>query len=203
MQDISPDRAEPEIVAPYRLHGRIVSVHTTADKSPAGFQTQSSETLELDHEGIIGNRHRGWLRPADVRVPYHKRGTPIRNNRHLSAVSAEDMAEAALRLGVTMVDPSWIGANLLVVGFPRFSFMARGTKLFVDGGVVLTVEEQNVPCRIAGRAIAGKTGKEAAELDFPKVARRLRGVLVTVDAPGTIRAGNTLELRVPEQWIYR
>lgn len=44
---------------------------------------------------------------------------------------------------------------------------------------------------------------EAGALLFPKAAKRLRGLVAWVEKPGTIKAGEEMSVRVPEQWIYR
>lgn len=83
--------------------------------------------------------------------------------------------------------------------------LPAGTLLFFKGGVTLKVDAQNGPCRIAGRSIAEHAGMadiEAGALLFPKAAKRLRGVVAWVEKPGTIRAGEEISARVPEQWIY-
>ena len=84
--------------------------------------------------------------------------------------------------------------------------LPAGSLLFFKGGVTLKVDAQNRPCRIAGRAIAQNAGmadREAGALLFPKVAKRLRGLVAWVEKPGTIRRGEDVSIRVPEQWIYR
>ena len=43
----------------------------------------------------------------------------------------------------------------------------------------------------------------AAALLFPKVAKRLRGLVAWVEKPGTIMPGEAVSVRVPEQWVYR
>jgi hypothetical protein len=35
------------------------------------------------------------------------------------------------------------------------------------------------------------------------MAQRLRGLVAWVEKPGTVRPGETISVRVPEQWIYR
>ena len=70
----------------------------------------------------------------------------------------------------------------------------------------IKVDAQNGPCKIAGRSIAENAGMAdvaAAALLFPKVAKRLRGLVAWVEKPGTHRAGEAVSVRVPEQWIYR
>ena len=45
--------------------------------------------------------------------------------------------------------------------------------------------------------------REAGALLFPKVAKRLRGLVAWVEKPGRIAAGEEVSVRVPEQWIYK
>ena len=71
--------------------------------------------------------------------------------------------------------------------------------------MTLKVDGQNVPCRVAGRAVAANAGMadhEAGSLLFPKVARRLRGLVGWVEKPGRIEVGEDISVRIPEQWIY-
>lgn len=162
------------------------------------------DVLELTHEGIPGDRHAGFLRPADVRVPWFERGRPIQNERQVSIVSMEDLAVIAANLGIDKVEPEWLGANLAVEGLPDFSFIPRGTRLFFASGAVLAVTDQNAPCRIAGEEVERHcAGMEGLGLRFAAAAKRLRGVVAYVDRPGTIKVGEEFKVRVPEQWIWR
>lgn len=159
--------------------------------------------VDLTLEGIPGDRHAGFVRPADVRVPWFRRGDPIRNERQLSIVSLEDLAEIAASLGVETIEPEWLGANLLVSGIPSFSFIPRGTRLFFPSGATLAVTDQNAPCRLAGRVVADHAGGERMAARFVDVSKRLRGVVAFVDRAGRVAAGDAIEVRVPEQWHWR
>jgi hypothetical protein len=200
--DGSKETSEPAMLIAQQRTGRIVACLTTSGLGKTEFETTLCDSLSLDHEGIIGNRHRGWLRKADARVPYLKRGTPIRNTRMLSIVSVADLATASQRLGVARIDPAWVGANLLVDGLAWFSYLPRGTKLIFADGAILTLEDQNAPCRIAGAAIARHTGKASVELEFAKCCQGLRGVVVSVERPGLIAAHGEFTARIPAQWLY-
>jgi len=195
---------EPEILRGRKVLGRIVGLFFTADTSPKGFQTAPAESLTLEIDGVVGSRHRGWTRSADSRVPYLPRGTTIRNTRALSVVSVEDLAEAALRLDIPKIDPRWIGANILVEGIERLSFLPRGTRLFCEGGAILIVEDMNAPCRGAGAAIAAHTpGRPELELQFPKQCQHLRGLIASVEHGGVITKATAVTGRLPEQWLYQ
>ncbi len=194
---------EPDVIPGQKREGRVLGLCVTSDRSGPGFQTGAVASLTLALDGIEGSRHQGWAMPADARVPYLPRGTTMRGTRAVSLVSREDMAEAAQRLDIAALDPRWIGANIVVEGIERFSFLPRGTRLFFEGGAILSIEAQNAPCRFAGAAIAGHTSRPDIELEFPKVAKRLRGVVASVEHPGVVGASAAFTARIPEQWLYR
>ena len=177
-------------------------VATLATVTPDDFETVAAESLTLTFEGVPGGRHAGFTRRSGGREPWYPRGTEMRSGRQISIVSAEELVEIASLLAVPAVAPSWIGANLVLEGLPRLSFLPAGTRLTFPSGAVVVIEAQNAPCRFAGRAIAAHTGRPDAELGFPKVARRLRGVVASVERPGRISAGADVAAKIPEQWIY-
>lgn len=187
-------------IAKKKLEARALAVLAPTGE---GFQTKPLKALELSFEGIDGDSHAGWTRKSDARTPWHKRGLDIRNVRQISMVSVEDLAAISEKLEVPTVAAAWIGANVVVQGIPDFSFLPAGTNLFFDGDCVLRVEEQNAPCRYAGKAVQERyPDREDIEMGFAKIARGLRGVVATVERPGTIRAGAAFKVTVPTQWIY-
>ncbi len=193
----------PTITPPRKLTGKIEAVLSTDGRGRMGFQSAPVERLIVDLEGIVGNRHRGWTRRADGRVPYLARGTVMRNERHITIVSVEDLAAMAERLDVARIDPRWIGANIVMSGIEHVSFLPRGTHVMLPGKAILIVTDQNTPCTLSGEAImANNSGRPDIKLQFPKLARGLRGLVATVEHGGTIEAGMMVEARVPAQWIY-
>lgn len=194
---------EPEILPGRKLAARVAGVYI----APADhFVTRAVETLPLTFEGIIGDVHAGHTRRSGGREPWYPRGTEMRNERQLSIVAPDEMAIVAERMGLAEIKPEWIGANLLLDGVPMLSMLPAGTMLFFKGGVTIKIDGQNAPCRVAGRSIAehaGMADHDAGSLLFPKVSRRLRGLVGWVEKPGVIAAGEEVSVRVPEQWIYR
>ena len=195
---VTPDlfdenRELPEIFPGRKLLGMVAGIYIAPlDR----FETQAAEALELTFDGIRGDYHAGATRRSGGREPWYARGTEMRNERQLSIVCPRELARVADAMAIAEVRPEWIGANLL----------PAGTKLFFRGGVTLKVDGQNVPCRIAGRSIAENApmpDREAGALLFPKVARRLRGLVAWVEKPGRIARGEEVSVRVPEQWVYR
>jgi len=195
------ERAET-IVPGRKLTARVEGVYVAPGDH---FETQAIEALTLDFQGIAGDFHRGHTRRSGGREPWYPRGTEMRNERQLSIVAPDELDAIARQMGVAEVRPEWIGANLVLGGVPRLSMLPSGTLMFFKGGVTLKVDAQNGPCRVAGRCVAERAGMgdaEAGSLLFPKVAKRLRGLVAWVEKPGEIRMGEEVSLRIPEQWIY-
>jgi hypothetical protein len=204
MLDLFPEAEKPaEIIPARKLAAKAAALYV----APADhFQTRPVDELRLGFDGISGDFHAGPTRRSGGREPWYPRGTEMRNERQLSVVAADELAIVAERMGLAEIKPEWIGANLMIEGVPNLSMLPSGTLLFFKGGVTLKVDAQNGPCRIAGRSIAENAGMadiEAGALLFPKVAKRLRGVVAWVEKPGAVRAGEEISVRVPEQWIYQ
>ncbi|MCK0209223.1 molybdenum cofactor sulfurase [Starkeya koreensis] len=178
-----------------RLSGTLIA-------DGAGFATRPVPSLAVTLEGVPGDRHAGHSRPADSRVPWYPRGTPIRNARQLSLVAPDELAEIARRLGLREVRPEWIGANLVIEGVPRLTALPPGTRLHFPGGAALAVEGENAPCRHAGAAVAAACGEASAELDFPRLAGGLRGLVAWVEHAGELVADSPFEVHVPPQRLW-
>jgi hypothetical protein len=190
---------------PITLPARVVAVMVSDGE---GFATRPVRSATLDLEGFVleglrGERHRGFARAADARVPWYRRGTPIRNSRQVSLVSVEDLAAIAAGLDVPEVKPEWLGANVVVEGVADFSMLPRGSRIMFPGGAAVAVEEQNVPCRGPGRVIAAAyPDRSGIEFAFVRTARRLRGLVGWVERAGVASEGDNVDVRIPEQWLY-
>jgi hypothetical protein len=188
-----------ETAAP-RIAGRVAAC-LIADG--ADFRSREVEALNLDFAGIVGDFHAGLTRRSTSREPWYPRGTEVKNDRQISIVSLEELAEAAAAMDLPRIAPAWIGANLVLDGIPRLSRLPSGTKLLFAGSAALTVEAENGPCRVAGASIGEHfTAREGLDLLFPKLARHRRGLVASVERPGTIRQGEAVGVRLPAQWLY-
>ncbi len=184
----------------------LASVDAVLTATGEDFVTEAVEALDLGFDGIPGDFHAGVTRRSGGREPWYPRGTEMRNERQLSIVAADELAEIAAAMGIDRIEPEWIGANLVLGGVPRLSMLPSGTLLFFSGGVTIKVDAQNGPCRLAGRSVAKKAGMEDVEagaLLFPRHGRRLRGLVAWVEKPGRIARGEQVSVRIPEQWLYR
>lgn len=189
-----------EIIAAQTRSGRIAGLYATPDSD---FPTAPVDTLELTFAGIAGDRHEGMTRASGAREPWYPRGTEMRNERQLTILAPDELNEIAVGMDLPEIRPEWIGGNILIDGVARLSMLPAGTLLMFEGGATLAVQGQNAPCRVAGGSIARHfPDRQGLDLSFPKVAKRLRGLVAWVEKPGTLSAGEAVTARIPEQWIY-
>ncbi len=171
---------------------------------PAGqsLRAEPVETLQLDFDGVRGERHEGLNRASCVRVKnLYPQGTEIRNVRQLSVLSAEELAGIATEMGLDDLDPSYLGASIVVKGIPDFSHVPPSSRLQADNGATITVDMENAPCVLPGREIEqDHSGHGAA---FKPAAKRRRGVTGWVERPGSLRIGDKMRLFVPDQPIWQ
>lgn len=192
--------AGPKRVPTRRIEARVAGLFSGAGRS---FETQAVEVLDLGFDGLAGDRHGGPTRRTGGREPWYPRRTEIRNERQISIVSTAELAAIAEGMGIDRLAPEWIGANMVLDGVERLSWLPPRTLVFFEGGATLKIDGDNAPCRASGRAIA-RHFKERPELEqaFVRHGRHRRGLVAWVEKPGRIALGERAELRLPEQWIY-
>jgi hypothetical protein len=160
------------------------------------------DALILTYSGIAGDRHEGLLRKAGPREPWYPRGTPMRNERQVSIVSVEELAEIAATLNIPHLDPTWIGANLLLSGIPNLTQLPPRTLLIFPSGATLRVDGDNDPCRKSGAAIAANVAdRPDLQFAFVRAAKDKRGLVAWVEREGVIRAGDEVRVRTWRQVI--
>ncbi|MAW86073.1 MAG: molybdenum cofactor sulfurase [Phyllobacteriaceae bacterium] len=202
------DPSFPEIHGMEVVPGRRIraAVQSVLIADGGDFETRPASRIVLNWGGAEGDHHNGQTRRSGGREPWYERGTEMRNERQITIVSPAELAVVAQRMGLGAIEPGWIGANIVLDGIPNLSMLPRGTLVFFDGGATLKIDDQNGPCRIAGRRVAERAGMAdvaEASLLFPKAAKRLRGLTAWVEKPGTIETGTAAMVMVPEQWIWR
>jgi hypothetical protein len=200
--DMLDKTAAPQIIAETRTKARCVAVLTTSEVFP---ESKRVDALALDLGGIPGSRHHGFVRGAGPREPWYQRGMEMRSGRQLTIISVEELPLIAAAMEVPRIEPEWIGANIVLEGLPRVSWLPGGTRLFFADATIV-VEAQNAPCHISGKSIAKRLdpdGKDSGlALKFPKHAVGLRGLVASVERAGTIRSGEEIAVKVPRQSIW-
>ncbi|MGR3469090.1 MAG: MOSC domain-containing protein [Shimia sp.] len=160
-------------------------------------------SMELGFGGLEGEAHGGVTRPSCSRVSdiHPERGTEIRNSRQLSIVSAEELDDVAAAMGLSQLDPALIGASLVVRGLPDFSHVPPASRLRGQSGATLVVDMQNRPCHWPGKVI--ETVEPGKGRHFKAAAQGKRGVVASVERPGSLRIGDALTLFIPDQRAWR
>ena len=166
---------------------------------PRTLVTRPVEALMLDWEGVAGDSHRGLTRIADVRVPHYPRGTTVRNERQVTVVAADQLAEVAATLTVTEIRPEWLGANMMLAGIPSLTLLPPATRLIFASGAALVVDWENQPCTGPGTVIADHYGNPSLRSRFVKAALEKRGFTAWVECTGIIQLGDTVTVVVPSQ----
>ena len=184
-----------------QLTGRTVRI--LIGPEPKNPVTRDMSEVKVSFEGFVGDRHAGLTRPADVRMPWFPKGTPVRNTRQVSIVSTEELELIAEALGVPQVLAAWLGANLELAGVPRLTQLPPGTRLFFPEDATLVVDAENEPCRKAGRAVEAHHPERAGLASrFVKAAHHRRGLVGWVERPGVIRPKDKVKVVLPPAVTY-
>ncbi len=159
-------------------------------------------SLSATFAGIVGEAHEGLTAPSCVRMTaQYPQGTLVANTRQVSVVSAEELVEIAVRMGLERISPALLGATMVVEGIPDFSHIPPGSRLQVASGATLVVNLNNRPCTFPSRAV------EAAHPGFGKAfkpaAEGRRGVVAWVEREGTISLGDMVRLHIPDQRVWK
>lgn len=190
------------VVPEMTVRAHCAALLIPAERHP---ETRPVGEIVLDLGGIPGSRHHGFTRKAGAREPWYPRGMAMRSGRQLTIVSVEELATIAAAMGLPRLAPEWIGANVVIEGVARLSWLPAGTRL-IFAEATLVVEAQNAPCRISGKSIAHHVDPEGSKaglaLEFPKHAAGLRGLVGSVERAGAIRAGEEVGIKVPRQSIW-
>lgn len=153
---------------------------------PTTFVTRQVTSIQIELGGIPGDRHYGLLRPADSRQKLYPRGTMIANRRQLSIVSREELAQITYNMKLPDIHPEWLGANLVLSGYGELTQLEVGARLLFPDGTGLICEGENLPCLGPGKVIEHMYEEPGLHLKFVPAARRLRGIVCSVEREGNI-----------------
>ena len=185
---------------PTAFTARVTWLGRVPDRDKS-LRAEPLEAVALSFAGIEGEAHGGLTRAACSRVvAQHPRGTDIRNVRQLSVVSAEELAEIADAIGVEALDPSWVGASMVIEGIPGFTHVPPSSRLQAEAGTTIVIDMENRPCHLPAKVIeedAPGHGKA-----FKAAANGRRGVTAWVEREGPLAVGDTLTLHVPDQPVW-
>lgn len=183
-----------KVDAVYRSFGQDSIV-----KSEANF-------IEVDFEGIVGDKHAGFTKKADSRDKelYGNKivkGQLVRNWRQWSAVESSEMIQVVRNMGIEYLEPARLGPNVLFSGIEGFTKLPKGSTIWFPEDAVFLVEGENLPCIGPGEEIA-KHHPEVKASSFVKAAMGLRGLVGTVYRPGVIKAGDIAKVQIYQPRTY-
>lgn len=190
------------VVKPTRHIGRITWLGGTR-RTEGLLWSEPADTLHAGFEGVAGEVHAGLTVPSCVRMAaQYPEGTPVRNTRQFSVLAAEEMDGIAAAIGLPALNPSLLGATMVVSGIPDFSFIPPGSRLQAASGATLVVNLNNRPCSIPSRAI--EAAHPGAGASFKPAAVGRRGIVAWVEREGPLRLGDAIRLHIPDQrpWAH-
>jgi len=164
--------------------------------------THATDAVDLTFAGPSGDTHSGEVRASCSRVKaQHPKGTPIRNTRQLSIVSAEELRTIAVVMGLDAIDPAWLGATVVIEGVPDWSHVPPSSRLQAESGATVTVDMQNRPCKYPALTIEADLPGQGKS--FLAAASGKRGVTAWVEREGRFVLGDRLRLHIPDQRAWR
>lgn len=164
-------------------------------------ETRGVDQLPCDLEGLVGDRHQGYVLSSGGRQKtVYARGTSIRNNRQWTAISGEELATIQHNLGLKeTVEAAHIGFNAQIDGLGPITQLPALTHLVFSPhatfapkrpeDVVWVVYAEILPCEIAGSALAHRFQDPKLASAFPKASLGLRGCTGYVDKGGLVEEG--------------
>lgn len=163
-----------------------------------GLVSEAVEQLRMDFAGPEGEAHGGLTRESCSRVlRQYPRGTEIRNTRQLSIISAEELSEIAIAMGIESLDPALLGATMVVAGIEDFTHLPPSARLQGEGGATVVVDMENHACQLPARPIENRHPGQGAA--FRRAAKDRRGITAWVEREGLFTLGEVLTLHIPAQ----
>lgn len=163
------------------------------------------DKIELDLNGVRGDRHYGQGRAADVRDHVFPKGQHVFNTRQISVTTVEEHAQIAESLSIpnAAVTGSTLFSNIVLRGLPNFTQLLDKPGMFLlkfSRQAAILLMSVNNPCQIAAESVMKSPHLNDEEAivrvrrEFVTVASGKRGLMAIVACPGSIKVGDTVEL---------
>jgi len=185
---------------PTSFSARITWLGVVPDRDTS-LRSKPRDRVEATLDGFEGEAHGGMTRPSCVRVKtQYPEGTEIRNVRQLSILSAEELAETAGEMGIEAIDPTLVGASMVIEGIADFSHVPPSSRLMSASGVGIAIDMENRPCIYPAKEIEQEA--EGFGKRYQPAATGRRGVTAWVEHGGSLAIGERLTLHVPDQPMW-
>ena len=189
-----------DLLSKLPFQGKVEKLLASPDRD-TGLEKHERGELRLLFSGIEGDCHGGLTRMSDSRMlKQFKRGTEVKNARQVSILSVEELRAIAEGMGIPVVRPEWVGANLVTSGIPDLTLLPPSARLQFPSGATIAIDIENLPCRYPAAIIEGHHPEAA--VGFVTAARQKRGLVGWVEAEGVIRTGDAITIWIPPQRLY-
>ena len=183
---------------PTHYTAEIIWLGSVIDDDRAALLSPARDTIDLTFAGVEGAFHAGVTRPACNRVKsQYQKDTAIKNERQLSIVSIEELDAIAAEMGIDAIDPTRVGATMVIKGIPDFTHVPPSSRLQAPSGATVTVDMENRPCVFPSKSL--EQVHQGKGVGFKPAAKNRRGVCAWVAAEGKITVGDILTLHIPDQ----
>ena len=180
--------------------GKVEQLYARPSRD-GGFEKAPLGKLNLLFSGPEGDCHARLTRSSDSRtLLLYPRDTPIRNVRQLTLLAPDELQDIASALGISHIDPTWLGANMLIAGIADLTLLPPSTRLQFPSGATLVVDMENAPCNQVAKVVVEHHGE--AGWNFVKAATNKRGVTAWVEREGEVKVGDSVVLILPPNRIY-
>lgn len=182
------------------FQGEVTAILSRESRA-AGFEKTQTGQMRLTFAGPEGDCHSGLTRKSDSRtLPLYTRDIDIRNVRQVTLLAEEELAEIAERLKVPAIDPSWLGANMVVRSIPDFTLLPPSTRLQFPSGATLVVDMENYPCSQIAKVV--ERHHPGTQFNVVKAAMHKRGVTAWVEREGYVNTGDKIKIVTPPNRLY-
>lgn len=183
------------ILSPTPLFAEITYLGLVADRKIT-LCSDPVETVTAALDGFEGEYHGGLVRSSCSRVTaQYPKGTTIRNTRQISILSEEELQAIAADMDVPSLEPSWLGANVVLKGIPGLTLLPPSARLQSDTGTTMTIDIENGPCKFPADVIEQHHPGHGKR--FISAASHRRGLLGWIEREGKLTVGDRLRLHVP------
>lgn len=180
--------------------GAVTWLGLVADR-PVKLSSDPVGSVNATYAGLEGEYHSGLTRKSCARVrTQYAVGTEIRNARQISILSAEEVAQTAQKLGLDYLEPTLVGANIILSGIPDLTQLPPSTRIMFPSGASLVVDMENAPCQWPAKEIEAHHPGHGK--GYKAAAKGLRGVTAWVECKGTIELGDKASIHIPPQRIW-
>jgi MOSC domain-containing protein YiiM len=189
------------ILSPTAISGTVAWLGLVRERK-AGLASSAVESVVATYEGFTGESHAGLTRSSCTRtLKQFPVGTEIRNSRQISIVSSEELAIIAEGMEIPVLEPMWVGANLVFEGIPDLTDLPPSSRLIFENGTSLVVDMENSPCRHPADLI--ETFHPGHGKKFAKHALGRRGLVGWVERGGSIALGDKAIVHTVQQRLYK